>query len=204
MNTNAILQLESVSTFIPIDLTDRGSGAKDDVSFWTPALITGFSWLGMFAAPNYNPSPSATTFLAKNESIGSRPLLAEPLQFNELWTCSGNHQPSNLGIYSLEAPPGYIGLGTIAVSNFNKYPLPRDYPGLMCVRQDLCKQVSVNNVIWDDQGSGAPLDVTVVMLPTAQIAYAFTANGYPGVTTAWDLDPAKVAFVSDLQNADAV
>lgn len=205
MNTNAKLHLESISTFLPAPVTDRGSGANDDVSFWTPESIPGFCWLGMFAVPNYNPVASGTTFLAQNySSVGSRPFLAAPLGFNQVWTCSGNDQPSNLGIYSLQAPPGYIGLGTIAVLDFNSPPILANYPNLMCVRQDLCKQVSVNNVIWDDQGSGAPLDVTVVMLPTAQIAYSFTANGYPGSTTTWDLDPVKVAYVSDLQNADAV
>lgn len=204
MNTSAILQLESQSSFLPVPVTDRGSGANDDVSFWTPQPITGFSWLGMFASPNYNPTPSGTTFLERGAGVYSKPLLAPAVGFNQVWTCSDNDQPSNLGIYSLQAPPGYIGIGTIAVPDFNSPPDLASYPNLMCVRQDLCVQVSVSNVIWDDKGSGAPIDVTVFMLPTSQIASAAAMNGYPGSATVWDLDPTKVAYVSDLQSADAV
>ncbi|WP_299009385.1 Vps62-related protein [uncultured Caulobacter sp.] len=204
MNTGAILQLESQSTFLLNPVTDKGSRAKDDVSFWTPQPIQGFSWLGMFAVPNYNPAPSGATFLEKSAGAYSRPLLAPPVGFNQVWTCVGDGQPSNLGIYSLQAPPGYIGLGTIAVPDFNSPPMLGNYPNLMCVRQDLCKQVSVSTVVWNDQGSGAPLDVTVFMLPTAQIAAAFVANGYPGSATVWDLDPDKVAYVGDLQSEEAV
>ena len=128
----------------------------------------------MYATPNYNnpPSPSGPIWVVQSSETSDtdEDPLAPPSLLVQTWTCVDGDQSSNLGIYSLVAPPGYIALGSIAVPDFKSPPDPDDYPELMCVRQDLCTQVTVEsgNVVWTDKGSKAPLDVTVWLLPGAQ------------------------------------
>ena len=131
----------------------------------------GWFYLGMYATPNYNnpPSPSGPIWVVQSSETSDTdedPPLAPPSLLVQTWTCVDGDQSSNLGIYSLVAPPGYIALGSIAVPDFKSPPDPDDYPELMCVRQDLCTQVTVEsgNVVWTDKGSKAPLDVTVWLL----------------------------------------
>lgn len=177
-------------------VTDTGSKAKLGASFWQPLPPSGWFYLGFYATPNYNnpPSPSGPLMVVKpsaSPGTGELAALAPPIALVPIWTCIGNHQKSNLGIYGLVAPPGYIGLGSIAVPDFNSPPQVDSYPGLMCVRQDLCRQVTVatGNVIWTDKDSGAPTDVTVWLLPTAQTCYAVAnqSGGYPDSYQVWDL-----------------
>lgn len=180
-------------------VTDKGSKATLGASFWVPSPQAGWFYLGMYATPNYNnpPSPSGPIWVVQSSGTSgtdTNPPLARPDAFVQTWTCVDGDQSSNLGIYSLQAPPGYVGLGSIAVPDFNSPPELKDYPGLMCVRQDLCKQVTVEsgNVVWTDKGSKAPLDVTVWLLPGAQTCYAVAnqSGGYPESYQVWDLQGA--------------
>lgn len=171
-------------------VNDRGSRADSDASFWIPsAYSAGWKFLGMSATPNYNvpPSPLEPYYLFQAAPGGSP--LAAPVSFRELWTCSGDGQPSNLGIYLPVAPAGYVGIGFVAVMDFNHPPVVTDYPDLVCVRQDLAVQVSLgaNSLIWNDKGSGAPLDVSVWRLPNSGAAAATIAGGYPSSVNVWDL-----------------
>ena len=169
---DSFLKFMSCQQFDEVDqVTDKGSKATLGVSFWTPLPPDGWFYLGMYATPNYNnpPSPSGPIWVVQSSETSDTdedPPLAPPSLLVQTWTCVDGDQSSNLGIYSLVAPPGYIALGSIAVPDFKSPPDPDDYPELMCVRQDLCTQVTVEsgNVVWTDKGSKAPLDVTVWLL----------------------------------------
>lgn len=181
------------SALSPID--DQGSRADRDVMFWLPSGLTSQQYyLGMIACsiPNYNNStPPTGTFtyifnLENDDPANS--LLARPTGFTQLWACVGNDQPSNLGIYTINAPAGYVGLGCIAVSNFNSPPQISDYPQLMCVRGDLVTSgYTVSNSIWTDKGSGAPLDVSIWQSPLSNIALANLNKEYPNSHQVSDL-----------------
>jgi hypothetical protein len=183
------LERRVVSRFQAPPVTDNGSRADSDISFWVPdGIPNGWSMLGMTATPNYNNPPSLT----QNIYQSSRPEgLARPVGFAQVWTCVGHDQSSNLGIYMPIAPDGYIALGCVAVPNFNQPPNFPSFPALMCVQQDLCEQVTLSsstNLVWTDQGSRAPLDVCVWMLPNAQTCVATSRkDGYPGSVVVWDL-----------------
>lgn len=189
MNDIVYLISEAVSNFNSPPVTDVGSGAHDSISFWMPKNISGdWSMLGMTATPNYNNPPATTQNLYKSSPAGG---LARPAGLVEVWTCVGHDQSSNLGIYMPSAPDGYIALGCVAVMDFKQPPILSSFPALMCVRQDLCEQVTLSSdtdLIWTDQDSRAPVDVCVWMLPTAQTCVATArGNGYPSSVVVWDI-----------------
>ncbi|WP_446901338.1 Vps62-related protein [Burkholderia sp. YIM B11467] len=190
------LESRAISYFETPPVTDSGSRASGDISFWIPYEIpAGWSMLGMSATPNYNSPPSLTQNVYKPSEPNG---LISPTGFAQVWTCVGHDQPSNLGIYMPIAPDGYIALGCVAVTNFNEPPGSSSFPALKCVRQDLCEQVTLSsdaNLVWTDAGSHAPIDVCVWMLPTAKTCVATArGNGYPSSIVVWDLkNPDKSA-----------
>ncbi|GMV31947.1 MAG: hypothetical protein AMXMBFR59_40720 [Rhodanobacteraceae bacterium] len=186
MSSSAYLQFLPVFNFA-YQITDRGSRADENISFWTPAVPPGWWWLGMFPTNTYGP-PAGPAFVTQAvNDVPSSPLLKAPTGLTQIWTCTGDNQVNNLGIYSLRAPPGYIGIGIIAVSNFGVPPQVADFPTLMCVRQDQCRKAHVSGRVWDDRGSAAPSDINVFMLPNARVAFAVVQDGYQKSAEFWDL-----------------
>jgi hypothetical protein len=197
--SNAYLLATPCTSFVssvPLSpVTDQGSGADHDVMFWLPdGLSSQQYYLGMIACsvPNYNnltpPAGTSTYIFSLQNDDPTNSLLARPTGFTPLWTCVDNHQPSNLGIYSIDGPAGYFGVGCIAVADFNSPPQVSDYPQLMCVRGDQVNfNYTVSNAIWTDHGSGTPLDVSVWQSPLSQIAIATLWKGYPNSQQVADL-----------------
>ncbi|MBP2845903.1 Vps62-related protein [Dickeya oryzae] len=187
--SDSFLQFQSTNTFVLNNIiNDVGSGADQDLSLWCPVVPSGWSYLGLYPTNNYNnpPNPSGPQWLIQGSDTTC---LSAPTGFSTIWTCSHNDRPSNLGIYAPLAPNGYIAIGSIAVMDFNSPPTVGAWPNLMCVRQDLCQQVtlSLTNRIWCDQGSRAPLDVSVWLLPNALTCVATVGNGYPDEVSVWDV-----------------
>lgn len=195
------LTAKSVSTFLNVIIDDRESHATADISFWIPSIhqqlpgskttpITSpFYYMGYYATNNYTTPPAGFCNIYQgNDGSESNPCFKAPTGFAEIWTCSGNGAPSYLGIYNPIAPDGYIAIGTVAVMDFKWPPTVDQYPGLMCVREDLVTQVTLNttnNYVWADHNSKATQDVTVFQLPNSQLCYA--VSGYPSSVTAWDI-----------------
>ncbi|MBR8656125.1 Vps62-related protein [Achromobacter sp. Marseille-Q0513] len=190
---DSALIFSTTSDFVPVPITDKGSGATSGISFWQPVLPGGeWCYLGFFGAPNYN-VPSGPQVIVKptKTPLGNpNPPLKPPQGFVQAWTCIDHDQSSNLGIYNIQAPPGYIGLGCIAVPDFNTPPVVTDYLGLMCVRHDLCKSITVDgdNLVWTDNGSKAPTDVSIWLLPNAKTCFATVSEtSYPPSAPAYDV-----------------
>lgn len=175
-------------------VTDQGSRAKASVAFWQPnGLAPNQYYLGLCGQSirsynNLTPYGVSTYVYTMKDNDPANPLLTPPIGFHQLWTCVGNDQPSNLGIYTLIAPPGYVGIGCVAVPDFNTPPLLSNYPQLMCVRADLVNfSDTANQIQWTDQGSGAPLDVTVWASPLSNISIATVSTNYPSQAQVADL-----------------
>jgi hypothetical protein len=179
---------EVTSDFESTPVTDVGSKASAAISFWTPKPHGDFHMLGLTAAPNYNNPPALTQKLYISSGLEG---LAVPTGMTMIWTCIGDHQSSNLGIYMPQAPDGFIAIGCVAVMNFNQPPDATTYAGLRCVREDLCERVTLTSdadLIWTDEGSRAPTNVSVWMLPTAQTCVATVQkSGYPTSVSVWDI-----------------
>lgn len=180
-------------------INDNGSRANASVSFWTPSLpISGnYCWFGMTAYPcnsgNYPAFPTgALTYLAQAINDPNGLLLQPPQRLQLIWSCTGNGQPSNLGICTLVPPPGYVGLGLIAIENFNNIPDISNYPNLMCVNQSLvAMQQQECDFVWCDKGSCAPLNISVYNLQNAHTAMAVNTPS-PGMSV-----PAALADFAD-------
>jgi hypothetical protein len=177
-----------VTTQFDFCINDSGSRANNNVSFWLPDVEEGYNICSLYATPNYNnpaqPSGPYWSCQAINDDP-ENPLLKPVVGLNEIWRSDGHHTPSNLIIYTLQAPPGYIGIGLYAWGDYNNPPTPNDYNYIKCVRQDQCNIVNSEMQIWNDQGSGASKDVSLWLLPSGNI-YAYP--GYPGsVAQIWDL-----------------
>lgn len=188
MNNSALNPLVT-SSFIN-QVTDMRSDAKKDVSFWTPVNQVGYYYTGLYATPNYYAPPAGFQLCyAPNGGDDNGPYLAPPVGFEQVWACEGNGTNCWLGIYAPVAPPGYVALGCVASPNFYlDPPQVAQFPALMCVREDLCTQITLtaeNNLIYTDQGSGCPGDVSVFLLPNSRTAYA--VSGYPDSVVAYDI-----------------
>jgi len=183
---------QAVSTFSPTPVTDVGSGAEAAISFWCPVVPLDWGMLGMTATPNYNAPPSVTQNVYRCDQAGG---VSTPSAIVEVWTCTGNRQSSNLGIYMPVPPNGFLALGCIAVMDFNDPPGLTTFPALICVRQDLCEQVTLSsdtNLVWTDKKSHAPNNVSIWMLPTARTCVATVqSDGYPGSVIVWDIKKPK-------------
>lgn len=186
--------------FVSPPVTDKGSRAEADIAFYSPVVPAGYYYFGMYAVNSYAPMPGMEMrlFTAVNDDP-QNPCFLPPLSFIEQWTCIGNDQPSNLGIYVPQAPTGYIALGSIAVENFNSPPTVNQYPNLMCVRADLCMQIGLNknNITWTDRGSRAPLDVSVWGLLVATNCIATVDSSYPDKKDLYDLIPSKISNLTN-------
>ncbi|WP_431819681.1 Vps62-related protein [Burkholderia sp. F1] len=192
---NIYLISQAISAFSSNQVTDVGSGADSAISFWSPQVPFGWGMLGMTATPNYNAPPSVTQNVYRCSGAGG---VSTPSALLKVWTCSGHHQSSNLGIYMPMAPNGFIALGCVAVMDFKEPPSLGDFPALICVRQDLCEQVTLSNdtdLVWTDKDSKAPNNVSVWMLPTARTCVATVQrDGYPSKVSVWDIKKASMSL----------
>ncbi|AXY73673.1 DUF946 domain-containing protein [Paraflavitalea soli] len=198
-SAQSYLTAHSISTYLNVSINSMESYATEKASWWIPAIqqilptatTSSYAYLGYYATNNFTnpPAGSCNIYMANNDDP-TNPCFAPPTGFAEIWKCSGNGAPSYLGIYNPIAPQGYIAIGTVAVMDFNSPPQVAQYPGLMCVRQDLVQQVSLNttsNFIWADHNSKAAQDVSVFQLPNSQICYA--VSGYPTSIVTYDIAP---------------
>ncbi|KAB7769869.1 MULTISPECIES: Vps62-related protein [Xanthomonas] len=180
-------------------ITDQGSRSGREISFWHP-LVSGighgedYFYIGLYATNNYAnpPSPSGPVVVLQEYDSDKNLCLSAPLGFTTVWECEGNDSPCNLGIYNLQAPAGYIALGSIAVADFNTPPSLADYPSLMCVRDEFCQVVTLGkeNLIWDNAESGADRNVLVWQLPYSGACFARgyqRSQGYPTDIQTFDL-----------------
>jgi hypothetical protein len=196
--TQSFVSPLSTSTFLNVSINSMDSYATEKCSWWIPAIhqvipktkpanmISPYYYLGYYATNNFsNPPAGSCNIYMANDVEKSSPCFAPPVGFSEIWKCTGNSAPSYLGIYNPIAPTGYIAIGTVAVMDFNSPPQLAQYPGLMCVRQDLVTQITTSNIIWADHNSKATGDVSVFQLPNSGLCYAVV--GYPTSITAYDI-----------------
>ena len=73
-----------------------------------------------------------------------------------IWKDSGSGAGSNLAIYSINSPPGYLCLGHVTVGwpNGSQTHSPPDLSNYRCLKGDLLTLVKYQSVIWDSRGTG--------------------------------------------------
>lgn len=167
------LTLRFTSAFNP-SYNDTGSRSHLDGSFWTPVPPDGFFNLGTYGQSGYeNPNGQQWALCVKETTSGSG-ALAPPIRYDPIWNAHGTHGDGQGSFWRPVPPAGYVALGDVCVLGYNPPPLD----AIRCVRIDLTYSGAIGALIWNDQGSGAPMDVGVwdiEVLPGASDQVGFIA-----------------------------
>jgi Vacuolar protein sorting-associated protein 62 len=152
--------------------SDAGSGAHMDVTIYRPyPTDPGVYCVGDYAQGNYSsPSGVSITVKAVNDDP-SHPLLAAPLHYNEIWNDHGSGGDHDGSIWYPVPPDGYVSLGFVCNGGYDQPNIPT----YRCVRRDLTEATQAGPLIWNDQGSGAHMDVSLWQL--VGVPNAFLAQG---------------------------
>ena len=152
---------------------DKGSGADVDVAFWNPVNPDGYYALGHYAQNNWS-APLGPSFAVRELVPGA---LAQPLDYNLVWTDAGSGADLNGSVWKPIPPFGYVCLGMVAQLGYGK-------PGLdeiRCVREDLAIPGKINGMTWHTIGS--PVDYP---LGVWRVVPALDEAIYTGGFTAYD------------------
>jgi hypothetical protein len=159
---------------------DKGSGAHLDGAFYRPIASDGYFILGDYAQDNYNPPAMPSITITVENDDPTHPVLAPPTGYSLIWDDKGSGAHMDGSVWAPQPPPGYVALG--AVSN-NGYS-PPSIPQLRCVRFDLVQAGTFGGLIWNDQGSGAGMDVEIYAITGLSTFYA-QGNYNPPLGPVW-------------------
>jgi len=159
---------------------DKGSGAHLDGSFYRPIAPTNYYILGDYAQGNYNPPSSPSDTITVVDDDPTQPLLVPPVGYIQIWNDKGSGAHMDGSIWMPVAPPGYVALGAVSQTGYNQ----PDVTQLRCLRSDLVDSAFLGPLIWNDQGSGAHLDVEVFAIQRLSTFYA-QGNYNPPTGPVW-------------------
>jgi len=144
---------------------DARSGANKNVSIWRPSL-SGYIYfdnsvwfsLGDIAYESHDYSPPSSVYMMRATSLNWRSVFHRPNSYTRRWTDAGSGATLDCSIWEPVCPPHFNALGNVA-TNGEHPPLY----SVVCVK-DTYTEVSeaMRDVIWNDRGSGANLDVTLM------------------------------------------
>ncbi|WP_047237690.1 Vps62-related protein [Chromobacterium subtsugae] len=173
---SARLIVTTISNYLhdPI-YTDKGTGSAKDVSIWRPAPTNPNQYIiGDHAQGDHGKSGSGAIQVVEVENDdGSAPLLALPIDYTLIWTDKGSGGSSDGSIWLPNAPAGYVAIGSVAQSDYSKPYIPN----YRCIRRDLVSETSAGDLIWNDEKSGAELDVSLYAIASAPGAF-YANKGY--------------------------
>jgi hypothetical protein len=151
---------------------DKGSGAHMDGSFYRPTPSDpDYFILGDYAQGNYNAPTGSSLIVKAINDDPDYPLLKGPVSYNEVWNDHGSGGDYDGSIWYPVAPDGYIAIGFVCNGGYD----PPSIPSYRCVRKDLAVDAQPGSLIWNDQGSGAHMDVSVYQI--VGVTSAFVAQG---------------------------
>jgi hypothetical protein len=140
--------------------SDRGTGAKQDVSVWRPRLNQG-EFCIMYACTNSR-SFKESVCCIKDPGCD---VLKPPTHFECIWTDRSTGGAKDGQLWAAIPPPGYVALSDVAIHRSNAglephvtRPAAEIDPDFRCVHRDLVKSTSVGRCIWTDAGSGGKYD----------------------------------------------
>ena len=92
---------------------DAGSGAEDDVAFWRVSNHQNdFCSVGDVVTRNWNNPVQQGGLLLKELKEGA---LVQPTSFSKIWTDEDSGADTDIAIYEMKAPSGYICLGKLII-----------------------------------------------------------------------------------------
>ncbi|HEV8583058.1 MAG TPA: Vps62-related protein [Thermoanaerobaculia bacterium] len=179
MSLPPVLVLSTTSRFERI-WWDKGSGADMDGAFYRPQPQDGFFILGDYGQGNYN-SPNGTALTIRvDQDDPNQPALKPPDDYVLVYSDKGSGADEDGSFWAPIPPFGYVVCGHVVQRGYQKPSVP----SFRCLRYDLAKSVTIaGNLIWNDRGSGAEMDVSIYRNLALNTIYAVASYDTPTETT---------------------
>ncbi|TPX67399.1 hypothetical protein SpCBS45565_g03827 [Spizellomyces sp. 'palustris'] len=198
-----------------IQFTDRGSGAKSDLSVCQADIGGGWYSLGQIAFPNYN-TPSGRTIVVQ-EIIPNSGALADVASWQRVWDDHGSGKSGNYNLWRGLAsnPVDYAVLGDFFRGDVGDQnpPSAAEANGIKAVNLKCLTPAQIGSKVWDDTGTHAsddgsiwniiPRDQTISALdPSLSPYFASAKNHSPPQRDVYVLKKSSVVFVQDVASRD--
>ena len=122
-------------------------------------ISDGYYMVGMSVVPaTISAGNKQLLFLVNPESDSLA--IANPIRFNFIWNDKGSGGDMDGSFWSAQFPASCFALGDVAVGSHNS-PSEELRKKFACIRYDYLFTAEIGSLIWNDQGSGATLDVSV-------------------------------------------
>jgi hypothetical protein len=134
---------------------DEGSGGRHDGGFWHPVTTGGFYPLGSLGVPGYGVPTNLVAVIVVKE-IDQSGAVVHPVDYTLVYTDAGSNADHD-GSFWLPVPPSpdYVAMGLVAQSGYGK-PALND---VVCVHKDLVIKGRAGPFIWNDDETGANMDL---------------------------------------------
>ena len=137
-------------------VSDKGSGAKMNLSVYKPVTEPGWYWVGQSGN-------------REDKLIMVKPLVpgavAPPLTYKRAWGDWGSGKEFGYSLHNIVARSDYCSLGGIARlgkgrTDWNP-PSAKEVERLVTVHKSLCTEGTIGGRIWNDAGTGATADGSI-------------------------------------------
>lgn len=121
--------------------------------FWKPdPVLEGFACFGTMCVPTTQQQNGNNLALCAQipDPSTPNPPFAYAADFTLMWTDKGTGNSNNGSCWIIEAPAGYVALGSVFIGGYDK-PATTDY---LCIRSDLALEIGTSSGVWTDKGSG--------------------------------------------------
>ena len=133
---------------------DQGSGGTHDGSFYHPICTNDFSPLGSLGFSGYYNPDGKHGIMVVKAKLGSD-ALAYPTDYTLVYNDVGSGANNDGSFWAPVPPDGYKAMGLVAQSGYNKPSLT----DVVCVREDLTVPGEAGAFIWNDDETGANMDL---------------------------------------------
>jgi len=189
---------------------DHGTGARSDISVFqaeVKSIPQGAYMIGQVAVPAHtNAIPPSSVILVwplvPRDSYGN--LIMPPTGYEMIWNDKRSGGKQDGSFWRPQPPYGYIALGDVACNGYDP-PSTQFAAKYACIRGDLLSEGALDTVpLWTDQGSGAPMNVSIWNVKGNGLGGFFKAHaGYNRPTCQSFVLPAKVTKMAVKQPVES-
>jgi hypothetical protein len=141
---------------------DKGTGAKMSYTAYRVDPPEGFFTLGSVFVRTQGgqpvEGPPRGLIIRAPLDTETDPILVRPELYTGIWNDKGSSSRRDSAFWRPVPPAGYTCVGMVITDNY----FPPTDPNIRCVRNDLVSATLQGRMIYQDKGSGAKRDVSVV------------------------------------------
>lgn len=160
---------------------DAGSSGSYNGAFWHPVATDGFYALGSLGMPHYtNPTNAMAVIVVKE--VDQSGAVTHPVDYALVYTDAGSGA-DNDGSFWLPLPPSpdYVAMGLVAQMGYGKPSLE----DVVCVHKDLVVKGKAGAFIWNDDGTGADMDLGTWQIAVPDVGTHELIHVAPGTFVGW-------------------